>query len=226
MSSKPRSNATSDSSEALIRVPLAQLHPHPRNANVMTTGSRAKLRRNIEREGRYPPLIVRPHPEITSDYEVLDGHQRLTELVSLGHEDALCYPWPCDDATALVLLATLNRLEGEDVPERRTELLGELTHLIDPAELALLLPEDARAISQSLARRSRESGHFLRELQAAAARQAQAGPRLITFAISSEDEAAIEAAIANAGTALEGPNRRGRALGLVCRKYIEDRAGG
>ena len=63
---------------------------------------------------------------MTPRFEVLDGHQRLSVLRRLGRDQALCYLWPCDDATALVLLATLNRLEGEDVPALRSALLAEL----------------------------------------------------------------------------------------------------
>ena len=44
-------------------VPLANLHPHPLNANVLPEDLRAKLKAHIKRSGRYPNIIVRPHPE-------------------------------------------------------------------------------------------------------------------------------------------------------------------
>src|SRR6266542_4202639 len=91
-----------------------------------------------------------PFPEIADDYQLLDGHQRTEALRRLGHADALCFLWPCDHATALVLLATLNRLEGEDIPAKRADLLRELSALLPPEELALLLPEDASAIRDPL----------------------------------------------------------------------------
>ena len=84
--------------ERLLRVGLGQLYAHPSNSNLMADERLDKLGRNIEREGRYPPLIVRPHPHDAAAFEVLDGHQRLSVLRRLGRDQALCYLWPCDDA--------------------------------------------------------------------------------------------------------------------------------
>lgn len=79
-------------SERLQRIPLDRLNPHPRNANRMDEGRLEKLAHNINREGRYPPLIVRPDPWDPWAYRLLDGHQRVEALRRLGHEDALCFP--------------------------------------------------------------------------------------------------------------------------------------
>jgi ParB-like chromosome segregation protein Spo0J len=221
----PGTGSTSSSpavEDRLIRVPLERLYPHPRNANLMSAERLEKLARNITVEGRYPPLIVRPHPEIDGSYQILDGHQREAVLADLGHADALCFLWPCDDATALVLLATLNRLEGEDVPARRAELLAELSALLPPEALAQLLPEDARAIEETLSLLDLDSERLLAELTAAAARSAATAPRLVSFAVLPEDEPLIERAIAAAAATLSGPNRRGRALATVCRAFLEE----
>jgi ParB family chromosome partitioning protein len=162
-----------------------------------------KLATNIDREGNYPPLVVRPHPEEAGAYELLDGHQRWQVLKHLGHEDALCYVWPCDDRTALVLLATLNRLEGQDDPLKRAELLRELTQLASPEDLAQLLPESAALIRQSLELLDLNLEELLADLQR------QTG------------EQAIEEAVQEVAAGLEGTNRRGRALALIARRYLE-----
>ena len=206
----------------LIRISLGRLHPHPANANVMSEGRRQKLARNIERQGRYPPLVVRPHPELERDYQILDGHQRAEVLRELGRDDVLCFVWPCDDTTARVLLATLNRLEGEDVPARRAELLDELIALLPAEELALLLPEDAMAIEQTLQLIDLDPDALLAELTAAAEREAAQGPRLISFAVDRDDEPVIEEAIRQAAADLDGRNRRGGALAAICRAHLED----
>ena len=207
--------------ERLIRVALERLHAHPANANLMSEERLEKLARNIEREGRYPPLIVRPHPRLDEAFQLLDGHQRIAALRRLGHDEALCYLWPCDDPTALVLLATLNRLEGEDVPARRAALLGELAGLISKEKLAFLLPESATAIDETLALAKFDSAALLAELTTAAEREARQGPRLISFADLAADEGVIEAAVADATSGFTGPNRRGRALAMICRAYLE-----
>lgn len=205
----------------LVSVPLAELHPHPANPNLMSDGRLETLARNIEREGRYPPLIARPHPERHGEWQLLDGHQRIEVLRRLGHPEALVFPWECDDETALILLATLNRLEGEDVLAKRAALLTELTQLVPVEELALLLPEDGAQIEEMLALVDLDSDALIAELTAAAERNSATSPRLISFAVLPEDERAIERAVAAASERLEGKNRRGRALAAICRAYPE-----
>lgn len=218
-STNPSSSPVGD--DRLVRVPLDRLHEHPANANVMSAERRETLGRHIAREGRYPPLIVRPHPDLEGDYQLLDGHQRCAVLRSLGHRDALCYVWPCDDTTALLLLATFNRLEGEDAPDRRADLLHELRALLPLDVLASLLPESADELEAALAWSELDGERLLAELEAAAATSARAGPRLISFAVEPDDEVVIEDVIRRVAAGLDGRNCRGRALALICMAYRE-----
>ena len=93
-------------------VPLDDLVPHPLNSNVMSEDLREKLKAHIKRTRRYPFLVVRPFGE---KYQVLDGHHRVAILRDLGHTEARCDVWDVDDREAKLLLATLNRLEGQDL---------------------------------------------------------------------------------------------------------------
>lgn len=106
------------------RIDLNRLVSHPKNSNVMSQKKLAKLVEHIRRSGRYPPLIVRPIG--SEQYQLLDGHHRVKALQELGHAQALCVVWDTDDAEALMLLGTLNRLQGQDDPAKRAELLAEL----------------------------------------------------------------------------------------------------
>ena len=223
----PTANTSSSpaTDERLIRVPLEKLHPHSANPNVMSEERLETLARNVEREGRYPPLVARPHPDLPGEWQLLDGHQRAGVLRALGHTEAVVFPWDCDDATALVLLATLNRLEGADVPAKRAELLAELQGLLPIEELAQLLPEDAAAIEETLALLDLDTEQLLAQLEAAAERHERAAPRLVSFALLPEDEETVERALAEACSGLDGRNRRGRGLGLICRAYLEGRDG-
>jgi len=218
-SSSPPPDASSRRIDRLVRVPLDRLRPHPANANAMDTKRMEKLAANIARESDCPPLVVRPHPEEDGCYQILDGHQRWEVLKRLGHEDALCYVWPCDDRTALVLLATLNRLEGQDDPLKRAELLRELTQLASPEDLAQLLPESAALIRQSLDLLDLNLEELLADLERQA--DAETGLRAITFVVSPDDEQVIEEAVQQVTAGLEGTNRRGRALALIARLYLE-----
>src|SRR2546422_1171868 len=75
-------------------VPLDDLLPHPLNSNVMSPDLQAKLRAHIKRTGRYPFLVVRPHPDQPGKYQVLDGHHRVAVLRDLGHTEARCDEGP------------------------------------------------------------------------------------------------------------------------------------
>lgn len=132
-------------------IPLDQLQSHPANSNVMPDHLLAKLVRHIEDTDRYPPLIVRPLPPngspsfdpsaTTTQYQILDGHHRVAALKQLGRDHAQCVIWQVDDREALLLLATLNRLQGQDDPTRRASLIGSLAHRYNTKQLADLLPE-------------------------------------------------------------------------------------
>ena len=198
---------------------LAALRAHPRNANEMSADRRDKLMANIRRQGgEYPPLIVRPHPRGDDAYEILDGHQRRAVLDALGEVQALCYVWPCDDKTALLLLATLNRLEGEDVPYRRAALLDELAQLIPPADLAALLPEDAALIADTIALLDLDAEALAADLAAAEA-AAQDGDEVLSFVLSPDDAEIVRAAVDAEAASLRGRNRRGRAIARICAAY-------
>jgi ParB-like chromosome segregation protein Spo0J len=215
-SSSPPPEVGSRITGRLISVPLSHLVPHPANANVMPEAFREKLQHNIEREGDYEPLTVRPHSTLPGYFQILGGHQRYIVLGRLGHATALCYLWPCDDATALLLLTTLNRLEGQDDPLKHAQLLRELAALAPLEELEQWLPEDAGAIRRSLALLDLDLDALLADLQQ------QAGGselRAITFAVTAEDERAIEYAVRSVAAGLDGANRRGRALARIVRAH-------
>jgi ParB family transcriptional regulator, chromosome partitioning protein len=138
---------------------LDHIHAHPANSNVMPGHLVAKLADHIARSDRYPPLIVRP---ITVEgnretpggpclaYQILDGHHRAQALRKLDRESAQCSVWEVDDDEALMLLATLNRLQGQDDPAKRAALVGRLTESHDLSCLTRLLPERREQIKKLL----------------------------------------------------------------------------
>lgn len=129
-----------------LKIRIATLVRHPLNANVMSPDHLDKLTKHITVSGNYPPLIVRPHPTHRGRFQILDGHNRKTALQRLNQEHAWCQVWDVTDAQALILLSTLNRLEGKDDPYLRGQLLRELAHNFDIAQLAEQLPIDAAEI--------------------------------------------------------------------------------
>jgi ParB/RepB/Spo0J family partition protein len=108
----------------------------------------SKLRRHIGGTGRYEPLIVRPHPTEEDKFQVINGHHRLQVLKALGQTKARCVIWEVDDDQTRLYLATLNRLSGEDIPERRALLIGSLLESFEVDDLASLLPESQDQIAE------------------------------------------------------------------------------
>jgi hypothetical protein len=128
-------------------IPLDKLVPHPANPNRMSKANFAKLVRNIERTGRYEPLIVRTCKQ-QDCFQIINGHHRALALKQLGKKEADAIIWDIDDDEADILLATLNRLCGQDILDRKLTLLKRLSEKMQTAELAKLLPQTKKQIEK------------------------------------------------------------------------------
>lgn len=135
----------------MTSIAIDLLVSHPANANRMSEALFDKLVEHIRANRRYPAVIVRPHPIEAGRYEILDGHHRVLALRRLRRRKVDCDVWKVDDSQADLLLLTLNRLRGEDDPQRRADLLQRLMKNMDVAALAAKLPEDAARIGKLLA---------------------------------------------------------------------------
>lgn len=133
---------------AIKSIALDKLVPHPDNPNQQSKVNFAKLIRNIERTGRYEPLVVRPCPNKPGLYQIINGHHRCRALTRLGHKAADCIIWDIDDRQTDVLLATLNHLGGTDRLDKKLKLLKRLKKKLDPGELARLIPQTKKQIEQ------------------------------------------------------------------------------
>ncbi len=132
-------------------IQLQLLHDDPRNANVCNEETLEKIRRNIERSGLYPSLIIRPRPKKKGHYLILDGHHRKIVLEKLGYEAVNCEIWDTDEQGAQLALATLNRLRGEDEPRKRAQLIQSLMQSIPVSNLTAYIPESEKQVSDLLA---------------------------------------------------------------------------
>lgn len=121
---------------------------HPDNPNRMSKANFAKLVRNIKQTGRYEPLVVRPCPDKPDYFQIINGHHRWQALMQLGYKQVDAVVWDIDDQHTDILLATLNRLAGSDVLERKIALLARLNGNMQSRELAKLLPMNAKQIER------------------------------------------------------------------------------
>jgi len=133
-------------------------------------------------------------PNEAGAYQLLDGHHRRAALERLGAEAARCCVWDVDDAQAMALLATLNRLEGADDPHRRAALVEALRQATGEraATMAKTLPESVAQVSKLLA------------LQACAPRPRPPKPldempAAVTFFLTGAQRGALDAALRRLG---------------------------
>jgi len=207
-------------------VALDDLVAHPLNSNVMPEDLRAKLKAHIKRTGRYPFVVVRPHPDDPGKYQVLDGHHRVAVLRDLGHSEARCDVWEVDDREARLLLATLNRLQGQDVPAKRAQLLHELLGEMSLGDLSGLLPESDKQIEElhALLEFPAEEVAALLEQQAQEAEKVL--PRILSFVVTPEQEQVIEQAVELASDGTPGRDRKAKGLTNLAKRFLEERSSG
>jgi len=129
-------------------ITLDKLEFHPDNPNKQSKVSFAKLVRNIQRTGRYEPLVVRPSLKRAGHFQIINGHHRFSALAKLGYKSAECIIWDVDDEQTDILLTTLNRLSGSDQLSKKLKLLKRLNKKIATGELAKLLPQTAKQIER------------------------------------------------------------------------------
>lgn len=134
----------------LIDISIERLQVHPHQSSVMKPRTLAKLIKHIEATGWYEPLAVRRRSQGASEthYEVINGHSRLRALRFLHKSTVSCVVSDIDDVQTLLLLATLNRLQGVEVPERRPLLLEQLLATMQVEELGDLLPDHRKLIER------------------------------------------------------------------------------
>jgi len=200
-------------------IDISLLVRHPENANHMNTDALRKLRRHIEKTGRYEPLTVRPHPAEEGKFQIINGHNRLRVLRAIGRSKALCSVWELSDDEVRFYLATLNRLTGSDVAERRAVLIEGLLAIADPGELATLLPESRKRIEELLQLARIE----LDDLKPFQDPEDEAAPLpvILSFMLGESEAREVHLALDLVIGAAEGKATLGRALVELARFYLK-----
>lgn len=158
----------------------------------MSKSNFAKLVRHIERTGRYEPLIVRGHPKKDSCFEIINGHHRFAALKQLGFEKCDCVIWDVDDDETTLLLATLNRLCGTDVLDKKLALLKKLSAKHNVEQLSKLLPHTKPQLAKLIELQKTR----LKPVLAEDNNESFAYP--LVFFLSAEQKATVESALSKA----------------------------
>ena len=206
----------------VIELPIEHLREASWNPNVMDEAMLGRLMESVRRFGMVQNLVVRELLDGT--YEVLSGNHRLRVLRRMGFTWVLCVIVELDDSQAKLLAQVLNRVQGEDDLGLQVEVVREVLKTIPQSDVLSLLPESAASLEALSSLGAEDLAEQLRAWQ-----QAQAA-RLhhMIFQLSADQVKVIDEAIDTAaarrtnggGTA---STRRGNALYLLCREYLERR---
>ncbi len=213
---------------AITSIKLSNLLAHPCNPNRMSKANFTKLVRHIERTDRYEPLIVRllPNDSQTTNYDtrfqIINGHHRFEALKQLGYETCDCVVWDIDDDEANLLLATLNRLCGQDVLEKKAALLEKLNNKLKIGELSKLLPNTKAQIQRLIDLHKNKTALEIAEQD----KNSIAYP--MVFFLSSEQKKIVEKAIERASSiehqASNKTQRNAQAITQIAKCFIEYQA--
>lgn len=197
-------------------VPVENILPHPENSNYMSPPLFKKLVRHIQNSGRYEPITVRPHPEEPGKFQLINGHNRLNALKELGRDKARCTVWNLSDAEARLYLATLNRLSGKEVLERRELLLDALARDFSQEDLTGLLPDPTEHI-EALFRQEEEITNMISDFE-----KDQEVPVMLSYYLDRTKAETVEKALALAAKNNSDIASTGDALWAVAEFYLEN----
>lgn len=96
-------------------VDIKLVHENTWNPNVQQAENFDALKRDIERvDGNYQqPLLVRPHPELKGEYEIIDGAHRYRAMRDLGFDEIVVVVENLDDKMARIKTISMNKLRGD-----------------------------------------------------------------------------------------------------------------
>ncbi len=198
-------------------ISLDHIHADPKNANRCLPETLAKIKKNIQRIGLCPPLIVRPHPEQEGHYILIDGHHRKEIIADLGWQEVECQVWDLAEQEVSIALLTLNQLRGTDNPVKRAELIQDLTKSLSLTDLSCVIPESESQIQDLLSLLNRDYEEMATNLKKQMDEEVKTLPVTLSFLVSPADADIIH-------TVLEvfqpSPKKdRGIALVALC-KYV------
>ncbi len=197
-------------------IPLQLLDNDPKSSNVCSPETLEKLRRNIERTGLYPPLIVRPRNKKSERFIIIDGHHRKLVLESMGHTEAKCVVWRISGQEAKIALATLNTLRGTENLKKRAELVQALTQTLPIEELAQLIPEATEEIQDLLALLEQDIEALERSVQEQMEAEKASLPVPLTFLVPPQDLASVTQALTHFQESSSKKPDRGVAFVNLC----------
>ena len=203
----------------IVGLPVDSVSPAEWNPNEMDQAMLTHLRVSIQRFGLVVPLVIRP---VGSElFETVGGAHRLLAARELGLSSVPCVVIEADDAAARLLSQALNHIAGSDNLGLRADVLRDVLESMPQEDVMALLPETAASLQALTSIGKQSIAQALQQWE-----QAQkARPHHLVFQLTDTQLEVVEEALQRLMpmTAIqpESPNRRGGALSLLCKDYLE-----
>jgi hypothetical protein len=121
--------------------------------------------------------------------------------------------------------APLNRLQGQDLPIRRAELIHELLGEMSAEDLAGLLPETDKQLEELHALLEFPADEIARLLDEQAEEAEKVLPRVLSFVVTPDQEKVIEEAVELASDGTPGRDRKAKGLTNLARHFLKETDG-
>lgn len=129
-----------------LEVPVTELRPNPFNPNRVSADNERKIRKSIERNGLFKPIIVRQVPGVAG-YEIIGGQHRWEQAKELGHATIpIANLGEIDDARAKEICVIDNARYGSDDTLTLSEILKDIGEMEDLQEFLPYGDTDLAAI--------------------------------------------------------------------------------
>jgi hypothetical protein len=111
--------------ERAVKIPIAKLHANPWNPNKTTDRQQQAIAESLNEYSQVLEIIVRPHPEIEGEYQIIDGEHRYKELGGEGYAYANVLHG-LDDANGKKLTVILNETRGQADKIELSKLISDI----------------------------------------------------------------------------------------------------
>ena len=114
--------------EHSLKVLVSQLHANPWNPNRMNERQSEALSESLEQFGQVAPIVVRPHPDMDNQYQIIDGEHRFKKFDEFVYVNVL---HGLSDGEAKKLTIILNETHGQSDRSDLAALLVEISNDLD-----------------------------------------------------------------------------------------------
>jgi len=185
------------------KIPIDKLIPNDWNPNHIKKAVMDKLRRYIKAQGSVLPIVARVHPKKKGYYQIIDGEHRHLIYKEFGYADADCVVIEATDDQAKILTVNLNWMRGQAKPREYAKLIHDLSQLHSIDDLALILPDDKPALLDKL-ELLKLPDEFGADLKAKAQQDEKDKLQTISFQVTDEQKAVIEASLSTVDSRHKG----------------------